>query len=159
MSLTELPLDLPGRLFRSPMPFGDFDPAGQILDLFKLHEVSLVVLLALREEYLAVAGCDLIAVYRREGLQVLHLPIRDFSAGHGEPLQPHVRRVLGELRAGRRVAIHCRAGKGRTGMFAACLAREALGLSGDAAIAWIRRLVPGAVETRGQEELIRSYVC
>ena len=37
------------------------------------------------------------------------------------------------------------------GMFAACLAREALGLSGDEALAWIRELVPGAVETRGQE--------
>ena len=46
---------------------------------------------------------------------------------------------------------------GRTGMFAACLAREVLGLSGDEAIAWIRRLVPGAVETRGQEDLIKTY--
>jgi hypothetical protein len=42
-------------------------------------------------------------------------------------------------------------------MVAACLAREALGLSGDEALAWIRRLVPGSVETRGQEELIRRY--
>ena len=72
-------------------------------------------------------------------------------------IQPYVRRVLDQLRAGRHVAIHCHAGLGRTGMFAACLAREALGLGGDEAIAWIRGLVPGAVESRGQEELIRSY--
>jgi protein-tyrosine phosphatase len=139
------------------MPFSEFDPAGAVLDLIKVNEVSLVVVLAERMECLSVARGDLLEVYRSEGLEVLHLPIRDFTAGNGQPLQPLLRRVLAELRVGRHVAIHCRAGKGRAGMVAACLAREALGLSGDEAIAWIRRLVPGAVETRGQEELIRSY--
>jgi protein-tyrosine phosphatase len=158
MALTELPLDLPGRLYRCPMPFGEFDRAGRLLDLFKLNDVSLVVVLAVHEEYLAVAGCDLIEVYRREGLDVLHRPMLDFTAGDGEPVHPSVRRVLAALRAGRNVVVHCRAGRGRTGMFAACLAREALGLSGDEAIACIRALVPGAVETRGQEDLVRSYL-
>ncbi len=159
MSLTELPLNLPGHLYRCAMPFSEFDPGGAVLEHIKLNEVSLVVVLAERVECLSVARGDLLEVYRREGLEVLHLPIRDFTAGNGEPLQPHLRRVLAELRAGRHVAMHCRAGKGRAGMVAACLARDALGLSGDEAIAWIRRLVPGAVETRGQEDLIRRYVC
>jgi hypothetical protein len=157
MTLTELPLQTPGRLFRSPMPFGEFDRGGLLLDLFKLNEISVVVVLAEEEECHAVAGCDLVGVYRREGFEVIHFPIRDFTAGNDEALQPHVRRVLAELGAGRHVAIHCRAGKGRTGMFSACLAREARGLSGDDAIAWIRRLVPGAVEARGQEEVVRRY--
>jgi Cyclin-dependent kinase inhibitor 3 (CDKN3) len=157
MSLTELPLSLPGRLYRSAMPFSEFDREGLLLDQFKLHEVSLVVVLAERLECRSVARGDLFEVYRHEGLEVIHLPIRDFSAGHGQPIQPCIHRVLAELRDGRHVAIHCRAGRGRAGMFAACLAREALGLSGDEAIAWIRELVPGAVETRGQEELIRTY--
>jgi hypothetical protein len=157
MTLTELPLNLPGRLYRCVMPFSEFDPAGQILDLIKLSAVSMVVVLAERIECLSVARGDLLELYRREGLEVLHLPIRDFTAGNGEPLQPLVHRVLGELRSGRSIAIHCRAGRGRAGMVAACLAREALGLSGDEALAWIRRLVPGSVETRGQEELIRGY--
>jgi len=43
-------------------------------------------------------------------------------------------------------------------MFAACLAREVLGLSGNEAIVWMRRLVPGAVESRGQEDLVRAYL-
>lgn len=159
MALTELPLNLPGRLYRCAMPFSEFDPTGQLLDLLKLNEVSLVVVLAEKRECLSVARGDLLEVYRHQRLEVLHLPMRDFTAGNGEPLQPYVRRILAELRGGRRVAVHCRAGKGRAGMFAACLAREALGLSGNEAIAWIRQLVPGAVETRGQEELIRSYVC
>ena len=86
------------------------------------------------------------------GLNVIHWPLRDFSAGNGAPIQPCIHRVLAELRDGRHVAIHCRAGRERAGMFAACLAREALGLSGDEALAWIRELGPGAVETRGQED-------
>lgn len=139
------------------MPFSEFDPAGLLLDQFKLNEVSLVVVLAERAECRSVARGDLFEVYRGEGLEVIHLPIRDFSAGDGEPIQPYVRRVVAELQDGRHVAIHCRAGRGRAGMFAACLAREVLGLSGAEAIAWIRGLVPGAVETRGQEDLIRTY--
>jgi protein-tyrosine phosphatase len=158
MALTQLPLNLPGRLYRCAMPFSEFDRAGLLLDLLKLSEVSLVVILAEQQECQSVAGGDLVELYRRQGLEVIHLPIRDFTADGGEPIQPHVRRVLDELRAGRHVAVHCRAGKGRTGMFAACLAREALGLAGDEAIAWIRGLVPGAVETAGQESFIRSYV-
>ncbi|MGH7312256.1 MAG: protein-tyrosine phosphatase family protein [Candidatus Rokuibacteriota bacterium] len=157
MPLTELPLNLPGRLYRCAMPFSEFDPTGLLLDLLKLNEVSLVVVLAEKRECLSVARGDLLEVYRHERLEVLHLPLRDFTAGNGQPLQPYLDCILAELRAGRRIAVHCRAGKGRAGMFAACLAREALGLSGDEAIAWIRKLVPGSVETRGQEELIRSY--
>lgn len=139
------------------MPFSEFDRQGLLLDQFRLHEVSLVVVLAERIECRSLARGDLFEVYRREGLEVVHLPLRDFSAGNGEPIQPCILRVLAELREGRHVAIHCRAGRGRAGMFAACLAREALGLSGDEALAWIRELVPGAVETRGQEDLVRTY--
>jgi protein-tyrosine phosphatase len=157
MALTELPLHLPGRLYRCPMPFSEFDRAGLLIDLFELNEISLVVVLAEAQECLDVARCDLIGLYRSRSLEVIHLPMRDFTAGKGEPIAPYVQRVHQELRAGRHVAVHCRAGMGRTGMFAACLAREVLGLSGTEAIGWIRRLVPGAVETRGQEDLVRAY--
>lgn len=157
MALTELPLNLPGRLYRCPMPFSEFDRAGLLVDLFTLNEISLVVVLAEAQECLDVARCDLIGLYRSRSMEVIHLPIRDFTAGNGELIHPYVRRVLDELRTGRHVAIHCHAGIGRTGMFAACLAREVLGLSGNEAIVWIRRLVPGAVESRGQEDLVRAY--
>jgi protein-tyrosine phosphatase len=66
-----------------------------------------------------------------------------------------IRRVLADLSAGPGVAVHRHAGRGRTGTLAACVAREALGLSGDAAITWVRTCVPGAIESRAQEEPIR----
>jgi hypothetical protein len=40
MPLTELPLHLSGRIFRSPMPFGDFDPDGKAFLKFKQEKVS-----------------------------------------------------------------------------------------------------------------------
>ncbi len=158
MVLTELPLHLPGRLYRCPMPFSEFDREGLLIDLFTLNKISLVIVLAEAQECLDAARCDLIGLYRSRNLEVIHLPMRNFTAGRGEPIRPYVQRVHAELQAGRHVAIHCRAGMGRTGMFAACLAREVLGFSGNEAIGWIRRLVPGAVETRGQEDLVRAYL-
>jgi len=46
------------------------------------------------------------------------------------PLAAAVAAALDQLRAGHHLGIHCAVGRGRTGLFAACLARSALGLSG-----------------------------
>jgi len=43
---------------------------------------------------------------------------------------------------------------GRTGLFAACLARRVLGLSGEDAIRWVRRFIPEAVETSEQWQMV-----
>jgi protein-tyrosine phosphatase len=157
MPITELPLNLPGRVLRSPMPFSAYDPQGRVLDAFRANAVSVVVVLAEPDECLRHAQCALAEVYRTEGFEVLHLPIRDFTVPAPASLEPVVREALEHARGGRNVAIHCHAGKGRTGLFAACLVREALGLSGDEAIAWIRRYIPGAVETSDQAAFVRSY--
>ena len=50
MSLTELPFHLPGRIFRSPMPFSVYDPRGDSLLQFRRERGSLIVLLAEEEE-------------------------------------------------------------------------------------------------------------
>lgn len=155
--MRELPLGLPGRVFGSPMPFSAYDADGRALEAFHDHEVAVIVLLAAHEECLANAGRDLPRQYREAGFEVIHLPIEDFAVPTSEALAPAVRRVLADAHAGRNVAIHCHAGRGRTGLFAACLAREALGLSGDEAITWVRRHVPGAVETPAQQRFVRDW--
>lgn len=157
-TIVELPFGLPGRVFRSAMPFSAYDPAGRALAAFRRHQVSLVVLLAEAEECRRHAGCDLVARYRdEEGWEVLHLPLGDGSATTPEALAPAVGRALAHLAAGRHLAVHCLAGRGRTGLFLACLARQALGLGGDEALDWVRDRIPGAVETRAQERLVRDY--
>ena len=52
MSVTELPLGLPGRIFCSPMPYGDFDPEGETLEAFQENHISVVVVLAEDQEIL-----------------------------------------------------------------------------------------------------------
>jgi protein-tyrosine phosphatase len=155
--LTELPLDLPGRLFRCAMPFSAYDPDGRALDEFRTRQVTVVVVLAEADECDRIAGHDLRRVYADAGLEIVDFPIKDFGVATEDELRRVVERVLARLRGGRHVAVHCHAGKGRAGTIAACVVREVLGLPGDDAIAWVRRHVPGAVETSAQFDVIRRF--
>ena len=65
--------------------------------------------------------------------------------------------VLGRAQSDRTVVAHCRGGLGRTGLVAArCLA--GLGAAPNRAIAEVRRVRPGAVETREQESYVSRFV-
>jgi hypothetical protein len=46
---------------------------------------------------------------------------------------------------------------GRTGTFAACLARIVFGMDGDSAIAWVRQFVPTAVENILQAQFVSKF--
>src|SRR3972149_9683101 len=144
---TELPFHLPGRVFRSAMPFSSFDPGDKLLDRYLEEQVSVVVLLV-SDDYCWSHSCrDLRSLYQDQGLTVVHLPIPDFGVPeHGE-LERDVTAALGYSLEGKNIAIHCQAGIGRTGTFAACLAKRTLGLTGDEAIVWVRQWIRGGIET------------
>src|SRR5438067_10141058 len=82
MPLTELPFGFPGRIFRSPMPFGQYDLHGEVYDRFCEEQISVIVLLASDEECLHKTSCNLRALYpmfkgseypcRIFGLRALH---------------------------------------------------------------------------------------
>ena len=63
-----------------------------------------------------------------------------------------LRQILTE---GGRIVLHCRGGLGRTGTIAARLLVE-FGIDTRAAIAAVRRVRPGAIQTREQEEYVRG---
>lgn len=154
-SLIELPLGLSGTLYRSPMPFGPYDPMEEVWPAYQREDVDLVVVLVEPQEYLVHAGGDLPALYRQAGLDVIHFPIPDFSTPSDEDaFDETLDRLETALREGRKVAVHCLAGVGRTGIVAACLARRVLDLSGEQAITWVREHIPGALESRGQEKFV-----
>ncbi|MBI5166672.1 MAG: dual specificity protein phosphatase family protein, partial [candidate division NC10 bacterium] len=113
-----------------------------------------IVLLAEDEECLRKAGRNLRTLYIQEGFKVVHLPIPDFGVPSKEDLEHVVKITVEHARAGRNIAIHCSAGIGRTGLFAAYLAKQVLGLSGEEAINWIRQYIPRAVETCEQRQLV-----
>ncbi len=50
MGLTELPFEQRGRIYRSPMPFGKYDPEGLIYQTYRRNSISMIVLLAEEEE-------------------------------------------------------------------------------------------------------------
>ena len=155
-SLTELPFGLPGKIYRSPMPFGPYDAAGIIFEAYKSHNVSVVVVLAEDDECLQKAKRNLHAFYTEQGLEVICSPIRDFSVPSLTDLQTGLNQIIAHATYGRNVAIHCSAGIGRTGLFAALLARALLGLTGEEAIQWVRRYIDGAVETPEQRQFVIS---
>jgi ADP-ribosyl-[dinitrogen reductase] hydrolase len=86
------------------------------------------------------------------------LPIADFQTPGATAIarwQVIGPEVLGVLRRGGRVAIHCAAGLGRTGTIAAKLL-VALGITPDQAISTVRAARPGTIETDEQEAFVRS---
>jgi protein-tyrosine phosphatase len=152
--LTELPINLPGRVFRSPMPFGPHDLHGEVYDRFCEEQISAIVLLASDEECFHRTGCNLRALDNQAGFQVLYLPIPDFGVPPKDDLAQTVQQTIAYAQAGQHIVIHCSAGIGRTGLFTAYLAKRCLGLSGAEALQWVRRFIPRAVETPEQQQLV-----
>ena len=154
MPLTELPFGFPGRLFRSPMPFGPYDLHGAVYDQLRQEQIAVVVLLAAEDECLQKTGRNLRELYRQEGFTVLYLPIPDFGVPSKEDLAQVVASTLTYAQAGHNIAVHCSAGIGRPGLFMASLAKRVLGLSGEEALQWVRCYIPRAAETPEQQRLV-----
>lgn len=151
------PCSLAGALWASPMPFGPFDPEKRLWEAYRRRGVRAVVVLASRAECVHRAGRDLVAWYTEQGLQVLHYPIPDFGVPNPATLPPTLDRVWAWLTGGTTVAVHCQAGRGRTGLFLAALGLRYLGLSPERALAWVRAHIPGAVETVAQVAYLRTH--
>ena len=90
------------------------------------------------------------------GLMAVHIPVTDFTAPSGRQLQLAVDTIDRAKRSGMGVAIHCGAGKGRTGtVLAAYLVTQ--GLTASEAIRKVRELRPGSVETFEQEQAVVEW--
>ncbi len=157
--ITEIPLGLKGKAFRSPMPFSSFDPVSLVWDAYQEQGVNAVFVLTEQQEYLVRARRDLPDFYRSQGLDAVHVPIQDFQVpGDISALDAGLAIAEEKLRAGENIAVHCMAGIGRTGIFYACLAKRVLSMDGEAAIHWLRQYIPGALENFGQERFVVDYV-
>jgi atypical dual specificity phosphatase len=90
------------------------------------------------------------------GFETLHVPLRDFGRPSIQELERCVNWIDDQLDVERSVAVHCFAGVGRTGTVLAAW-MVAQGQQPEEAIAELRRLRPGSVETAGQEEAIVEF--
>lgn len=92
------------------------------------------------------------------GIAHLQAPILDQQVTTEVQMRRICAWVGAALDQGGRVAVHCVAGLGRSGMVAACYLRG-LGMEADEAIALVRaRRSPRAVETPEQERFVRSFL-
>ena len=136
------------------MPFGSFDVGYTTLDEYKHAGIDIVLMLTTPDEDLARAERNLEGLYTQEGFETIRLPIVDFDVPEDlHVLQDTLKKVITKAEAGENIAIHCYAGRGRTGMFAALLARRILGLDGEKAIIWTRKFF-SAIETEEQKLIV-----
>jgi atypical dual specificity phosphatase len=90
------------------------------------------------------------------GLFLVHEPVIDMEA----PSQDQLERCISAIHKANAnhfgAAVHCGAGLGRTGVVLACYFIHK-GLSANNAIARVRRLRPGSIETEEQTEAVVEY--
>ncbi len=90
------------------------------------------------------------------GLMTVHIPVPDLSAPSARQLDLAVDTLTRAKATGLGVAVHCAAGKGRTGTILAAF-WVAQGLTAAAALRRVRDLRPGSVETADQERAVADF--
>ncbi len=90
------------------------------------------------------------------GLLLVHVPVVDMEAPSPEQLAHCVSAISRANGRNLGVAVHCGAGLGRTGVVVACYF-VSKGLSAANAIARVRRMRPGSIETDEQAEAVEEY--
>jgi protein-tyrosine phosphatase len=113
-----IPLSGPGSLAIATRPRGDGSLSSDIAAL-RQQGIDLLVSLLCADEagWLGLTGEP--AACEAAGLEFLAVPVRDFETPDS-PLEfiKTVRGLVGLLRQGRSIAVHCRGGIGRSGMLA-----------------------------------------
>jgi ADP-ribosyl-[dinitrogen reductase] hydrolase len=145
---------------------GKYDPYGgsgywdrnlaRDLDVIRKWGAAAVVTLLEQREIRLLRVERLGEEVRSRGMRWLHLPIVDMKAPDEKFKEEWV--TAGEelrslLRRQDDVVVHCRGGKGRAGLVAACLLVE-FGTEPGTAIAKVRAVRPGAIETDEQEDFV-----
>lgn len=130
---------------------------GEDLDRLVEYGTNFVVDLVTDEELFQFGVSELPVALGKRGIDSFRLPILDQRACDVKAALDLSESILGRLREGGTVVVHCVGGIGRSGMIAACVCVIA-GMSPDQAIAHVRlHRSPRALETRVQIELVREF--
>jgi protein-tyrosine phosphatase len=139
--------NLPGSLFIMPCPRGD-QLSSDIASYHARGVDTIVSMLAVDEAMLLGLECEGLCC-GKAGIVFLSSPITDFGLPEVAVFDALVGNIAGLMRNGHKVAVHCRAGIGRSGMVTAATL-IALGFESDVAVEEITRhrgiAIPDTVE-------------
>jgi atypical dual specificity phosphatase len=91
-----------------------------------------------------------------EGIEYLNVPIKNHAVPTVPELVACIDFIMGQVSSGKRCAVHCAMGRGRTGTVIACYFCRRYALSAEEAIFKVRKLRPGSIE-RKQGKAVFDY--
>ncbi|MEX0969706.1 MAG: protein phosphatase [Paracoccaceae bacterium] len=149
-AIAELAAPRGGTLGICPLP-GRFGTALDDLAVLRAWQPDIVVSMTELAEMERHIVADLGGLLAQSGIGWAHFPIRDFGTpAFGAAWNDLSARLHKVLDGGGRVLAHCYGGQGRSGMVLLGLMVER-GMAADAALAALRKVRPGAVETVAQQ--------
>ena len=93
---------------------------------------------------------------QERAVEQVHIPVADLTPPTQDQIDDGLRAIDQAMQRGRRVAVHCGAGMGRTGTLLACYFVKT-GLPAEEAIAHVRARRRGSIETAEQEQAVHAY--
>lgn len=95
--------------------------------------------------------------YQRHGIEQLRLPTVDFTPPSLESVERGVEFIEDQVRRGKRVYVHCKAGRARSGTVVLCWLVASRGLTGEEAQRWILARRPHAHPRLFQRSVVRAF--
>jgi len=151
----QIPLNVKGRLYVSPMPFGAYDTRNQLMGLYREYKIEHVYIIATDDEIKRKAKRDIRQDYQKIGSTFSQLPIQDMTAPDLNQIREIVIDAVTRLQKSR-VAIHCHAGVGRTSVLTCCVVQCIQQIDADASIAYVKKHMDVNM-TAEQMSAVRRY--
>jgi len=142
-------------IFMSAKPTND--NLKKFLGFMLKNNINTVVSLLSMKDIYDFYGFNLIKLYEKFGLSVIHYPIEDFSVPKDMMQFDNFIDDVGQALKKGSILIHCSAGLGRTGLVTSAILIKYLGYNSEKSMRIVRNSRFGAVETPQQEHFLDLY--
>ncbi len=139
-----------GLIYRSAIP--GCSSLDKIQNQLKVHTI---VQLCFDHEFNDYSSPEALKQYTTRQFNVIKFCIPDFKVPASvSDTWALVDRIIALTREGKNVLVHCVGGRGRTGLILALVAMKVFGFEPRQAIQWLRKFIPGGVESDVQERFL-----